>query len=100
MYSRCVVGRRNQGTSERRSIMKRIQSGTLVAIVLCALLSACATSGTRVTSSSDAYKSMAQTQQGWCSKVGGCGCTVDGQPATCSLVAMCLNSGSCQRATQ
>jgi len=77
--------------------MKNFRSGTLAAIALCALLSACATTGTRVTSSSDAYKSMARSQQWWCSQFG-CGCTMDGQPATCSLVAMCANSGSCQRA--
>jgi len=79
--------------------MSQIHGGTLAAIVLCALLSACATSGTRVTSNSDTYKSMAHSQQGWCSQFG-CGCSVDGQPATCSLAAACLNAGSCQRATQ
>jgi outer membrane biogenesis lipoprotein LolB len=79
--------------------MKKLRSGTLAAIALCALLSACATTGTRVTSNSDVYKSMAKSQQGWCSQFAGtCGCTVDGQPATCSLAATCLNTGSCQRA--
>ena len=80
-------------------MMKSIHSGTLAAVVLCALLSACATTGTRVSGASDTYKSMARTQQGWCSQFG-CGCTLDGQPATCSLVAMCVSSGSCQAATQ
>lgn len=81
--------------------MRKIHSGTLAAIVLCAFLSACASTGTRVTSNSDVYKSMAKSQQGWCSQFGGtCGCTVDGQPATCSLAATCLSTGSCQRATQ
>jgi len=79
--------------------MKSIRSGTLAAVILCALLSACATTGTRVSGASDTYKSMAGTQQGWCSQFG-CGCTLDGQPATCSLVATCLATGSCQRAAQ
>ena len=77
--------------------MKRISKGTWVAVMMCALLSACATSGTRVTSNSDGYKTMARGQQWWCSTAG-CGCTLDGQPATCSLVEACLNSGNCQRA--
>ncbi|HEY3180637.1 MAG TPA: hypothetical protein VGL25_17355 [Casimicrobiaceae bacterium] len=78
--------------------MKNIYA-TFTAVVLSALLSACATTGTKATSSSDTYKSMAKSQQAWCSQFG-CGCTLDGQPATCSLVAMCVNSGSCQAATQ
>ena len=73
--------------------MNNIHSGTLAAIA------ACATTGTRVTSNSDVYKSMARSQQAWCSQFG-CGCSVDGQPATCSLAATCLSTGSCQRATQ
>jgi len=77
--------------------MKRISKGTLVAMMMCALLSACATSGTRVTSNSETYKSMAGGQQWWCSSFG-CSCTIDGQPATCSLVEACLSSGNCQRA--
>jgi starvation-inducible outer membrane lipoprotein len=79
--------------------MKNIRSGTLAAVVLCAMLSACATTGTRVSGASDTYKAMARTQQAWCSNVG-CGCTLDGQPATCTLVATCLNMGSCQRTAQ
>jgi hypothetical protein len=79
--------------------MNKIHSGTLAAIALCALLSACATTGTRVTSNSDVYKSMAHSQQAWGSHLGG-GCSVDGQPATCSLAATCLGTGSCQRASQ
>jgi hypothetical protein len=78
-------------------LMKPLPRGTLVAVMLCALLSACATSGTRVTASSEGYKSMSRGQQWWCSQFG-CSCTIDGLPATCSLVAACLNSGNCQRA--
>jgi hypothetical protein len=81
--------------------MKKIHGGTLTAIAVCALLAACATPGTRVTTNSDVYKSMVKSQQGWCSQFAGtCGCTVDGQPATCSLAATCLNAGSCQPASQ
>ncbi len=70
----------------------------LVAAALLAMLSACASTGTRVTASTDDYKSMARSQQWWCSSVkAGCDCQVDGQPATCSLVAMCLNAGSCKQ---
>ena len=87
--------------SGKEQIVKRIHGGTLAAIALCVLLSACASTGTRVTSNSDAYKSMAKSQQGWCSQFGAtCGCTVDGQPTTCTLAGACLNAGSCQRATQ
>jgi hypothetical protein len=77
--------------------MKKTAKGTLVAIAACALLSACAATGTRVTSNSDTYKSMADSQRWWCSQVG-CGCTLDGQAATCSLVQACINSGNCRPA--
>jgi uncharacterized protein YceK len=78
--------------------MKRIGKCAMLAALTCVLLSACATSGTRVSSNSEGYKSMARGQQWWCSTFGGCSCTIDGQPATCSLVEACLNSGNCQRA--
>ena len=69
----------------------------LVALVVATLLSGCATPGTKVTSSSDAWKSMARSQQAWCAQVGGCDCQMDGQPVTCSLAATCVNSGSCKQ---
>jgi hypothetical protein len=50
-----------------------------------------------VTTSSDAYKAMADSQQAWCSQFG-CGCSLDGKQATCALVSTCLNTGSCTRA--
>ena len=78
--------------------MNRLPKGTFVAMLACALLTACAATGTRVSSNSDMYKSMAKSQQWWCSQVG-CGCTLDGQPATCSLVEACVNSGNCQKGT-
>jgi hypothetical protein len=76
--------------------MKALPKGALI-VMMCALVAACATPATRVTSTSDGYKSMARSQQWWCSQFG-CGCTIDGVQATCSLVAACINSGNCQRA--
>jgi hypothetical protein len=72
-------------------------TGRLAAVVLTVLLAACATSGTRVTSGSDTVKSMANSQQWWCSSVGGCDCSVDGQKATCMLVASCLQANTCKQ---
>jgi len=72
---------------------------TLLAALLCGLLGACASTGTRVSSTSDMYKETAKTQQAWCSQLG-CSCSIDGVPASCSLVSACLNSGNCQRAAQ
>jgi hypothetical protein len=77
--------------------MKRISFGSTLAILACAILGGCATSTTRVTTDSDAYKAMADSQQWWCSQFG-CGCTLDGKQATCALVATCLNTGSCKSA--
>jgi hypothetical protein len=76
--------------------MKRI-SGSWLAILVCTMLAACASTGTRVTTSSDTYKAMADSQQAWCSQFG-CGCTLDGKPATCALVSTCINTSSCSRA--
>jgi hypothetical protein len=75
--------------------MTRFPLGGLLAIVLCTLLSACATTATRVTTTSDAYKAMARSQQAWCSQFG-CDCSIDGQQATCTLVATCVQTGSCK----
>ena len=71
----------------------------LALAALCALLGGCATEGTRVSSSSDTFKAMGNSQQWYCKQFG-CGCTLDGQPVTCSLVYACLNSGNCQRAAR
>ena len=57
-------------TKVKVAIMKVITTGPLLAVILCTLLSACATSTTRVTTSSDAYKSMTRSQQWWCSQFG------------------------------
>ena len=76
--------------------MKRIPLRSLLAVLSCAMLAACASTGTRVSTASDTYKMMADSQQGWCSQFG-CGCTLDGKQATCALVATCLNTGSCTR---
>jgi uncharacterized protein YceK len=77
-------------------IMKRLLISKWLPIAACVLLSACAATGTKVTSTSDAYKSMANSQQWWCSQFG-CGCTMDGKPATCSLAQACLSAGSCKQ---
>ena len=75
--------------------MKR--NGLFAAFVVCAMLSACATTGTRVSTTSDAYKDMAKSQQWWCGNFGStCTCSIDGQKTTCSLVYACLNSGDCK----
>ena len=76
--------------------MKRI-SRSLFAVTMCAMLAACASSATRVTTDSDAYRTMARSQQWWCSQFG-CGCMMDDQQATCALVATCVNTGSCKPA--
>lgn len=64
-----------------------------------ALLVACAAPGTRVSTDSSFYKDSAKTQQAWCSQFG-CGCSIDGAPATCSLVSTCLSTNSCRQSTQ
>ena len=70
--------------------------GAFVAVVLCALLSACATSGTRVSTDSSFYKEMSKSQQQWCAQFG-CDCELDGARTSCPLVASCLNAGSCKQ---
>jgi putative hemolysin len=76
--------------------MMKAKGGLLAAVVVCALLSACATPNTRVNTTSDVYRGMARSQQAWCAQFG-CTCYLDGVQTTCSLVAACLNSGNCQR---
>ena len=77
--------------------MKRIPRGSLLAIALCAMLAACASTGTRVTTDSDAYKSMANSQQAWCSQFGStCGCELNGRKVTCALASTCINTSSCR----
>jgi hypothetical protein len=77
--------------------MKRMTRSSLIAIALSAMLAACASPGTRVTTDSDMYRSMARSQQWWCSQFG-CGCTMDGQQVTCALASTCVNAGSCKQA--
>lgn len=71
----------------------------LAIVAMCVLLTACASAGTRVTTKSDNYKSMAQSQTPWCQTFG-CSCFLDGIRTSCSLVYACLNSGNCTRASQ
>ena len=78
--------------------MKRIPHGSLFAVMLCAVLAACTTATPRVTTTSDTYKAMARSQQAWSSQFG-CDCSIDGQKATCALVATCVNTGSCKPAS-
>lgn len=69
------------------------------ALVLSSLLTACAAPGTRVSTDSNFYKDSARNQEAWCSQFG-CGCSLNGAPATCSLVSTCLSTNSCQQASR
>jgi len=69
------------------------------ALVLSTMLAACASTGTRVSTTSDSYRSMARGQEGWCGTFGDtCTCYLDGVKTTCSLVYACMNSGNCKAA--
>jgi hypothetical protein len=73
--------------------------GLLAALAFGMMLTACATTGTNATSSSDAYKDLAKSQQWWCGTFGSsCTCTIDGMKTTCSLVYACVSSGNCKAA--
>jgi hypothetical protein len=72
------------------------KNGVFVAAVFCALLSACATSGTRVSTDSDIYKQMSSSQHQLCTQFG-CECYLNETQTSCPLVSSCLNSGSCKR---
>lgn len=75
------------------------KSGLIAALIAGAMLTACASTGTKVSASSEVYRDMAKSQQWWCSSFSGsCGCSIDGQATTCSLVAACMNSGNCRAA--
>lgn len=77
--------------------MKPLSRRTLLTLALCATLAACASTGTRVATDSDAYKTMASSQQAWCSQFGStCGCQMNGQPVTCALASTCINTSSCK----
>ena len=71
----------------------------LAALVIGLALGGCASTGTRVSSSSDGYRDMVRSQQGWCGTFpDSCSCYIDGNRATCSLVYACMNSGNCKAA--
>ncbi len=75
---------------------KRIVALSLVVV---AVLAGCASPGTRVTTTSDAYKDMAKSQQAWCGTFAdSCTCSIDGNKTTCSLVYSCVSSGNCKAA--
>lgn len=77
--------------------MKRLPRRSLTAIALCAMLAACASTGTRVSTDSESYKAMANGQQAWCSQFGStCGCEMNGQKVTCALASTCINTSSCR----
>ncbi len=67
------------------------------ALLACAIAAGCATTGTRVSTTSDTYRGMASSQQWWCGTFGDtCQCSIDGVKTTCSLVYACLQSGNCK----
>jgi len=69
------------------------------ALILGTMLAACASTGTRVSATSDGYRSMARGQEPWCGTFGDtCTCYLDGIKTTCSLVYACVNSGNCRAA--
>ena len=78
--------------------MRKMAVTRVCAVAFCALLGACASTGTRVTSDGGAYKSMADGQQWLCTTVGGCGCSIDGKRASCALVQACQGAGNCKSA--
>ncbi len=85
----------------RKGFDMKTKNGLLAALILSTMLAACATTGTRVSTTSDTYRSMARGQQTWCGAFGDtCTCYLDGIKTTCSLVYACLNSGNCKVATQ
>lgn len=75
----------------------KINGGLLAALALGIMLTACATTGTNATSTNDAGKDLAKSQQWWCNSFGStCTCAIDGMKTTCSLVYACVNSGNCK----
>jgi hypothetical protein len=77
----------------------KTKNGLLAALILSTMLAACATTGTRVSTTSDTYRDLARGQQTWCGMFGDtCTCYLDGTKTTCSLVYACLNSGNCKAA--
>jgi len=64
------------------------------------ILSGCAKdpvppSGTKVTTTSPAFKRLADDLQKDCERMGGCTCYMDGVQTTCAIVFSCLNAGMC-----
>jgi hypothetical protein len=77
----------------------KTKTGVVVALLTSLVLGACASTGTKVSSGSDAYRDMAKSQQGWCGTFpDSCTCYIDGNRATCSLVYACMSSGNCRAA--
>jgi len=75
----------------------KTKAGLLAAVICAMMLSACAATGTRVSTSSEAYRGMANSQQPWCGTFAEtCACSIDGVHTTCSLGYACLNTGNCR----
>ena len=90
-----TVGAVSYVLPQKALIMKT--KGALIAACIAVALAGCASTGTKVTSTGDSYKNMAQSQQWWCGNFGDtCTCTLDGVKTTCSLVWACVNSGNCK----
>ena len=71
--------------------------GVFIGVLLACAVAGCATTGTRATTESAAYKDLAKSQQWWCGTFKEtCSCSIDGMQTTCSLVAACVNSGNCK----
>jgi hypothetical protein len=71
----------------------------LIGVLVACAVAGCATSGTRTSTESAAYKDLAKSQQAWCSTFkSNCTCSIDGMQTTCSLVYACMNSGNCKAA--
>ena len=87
--------------NHKKGFTVKTKSGLLAALVLGAMLAGCATTGTKVASTGDQYKGMANSQRWWCGTFSAtCTCYLDGVQTTCSLVQACLNSGNCKLASQ
>jgi hypothetical protein len=77
----------------------KTKCGLFAAMILSMTLVACATTGPRVNTTSDAYRNMAKSQQWWCDTFfETCKCHLDGIRTTCSLAYACVNSGNCTAA--
>jgi hypothetical protein len=81
----------------QKGFAMKMKNGLFATLIAITMLAGCATTGTRVSTTSDAYRDMAKGQQTWCGAFGDtCTCYLDGIKTMCSLVSACLNSGNCK----